>query len=70
MEALPTPTDSPLLLTMQEAQRRLGLSMYTLKCEVYAGRLRSIKIGKRRLIPVVALSEYIEDRLLETAEDA
>lgn len=68
-EALPTPNDSPLLLSMQEAHRWLGaMGMYTFKCEVYANRIRSIKVGKRRLIPVAALSEYVEDRLAETEE--
>ena len=50
---------------MDEAQKKLGISLYLLKCEAYSGRLRSVRIGSRRMIPVSALSEYIEMVLAE-----
>jgi hypothetical protein len=60
--------DEPLLLSMEEAQKRLGISLYLLKCETYSGRLRSARIRGRRMIPLCALNEYIELVLAEEDE--
>jgi excisionase family DNA binding protein len=52
--------DSPVLLFgVDEAARRLGISRTTLYGELAAGRVRSLKVGRRRVIPVDALAEYV-----------
>ncbi len=59
----------PLLLTMPEAAQRLGISFYLLKCETRSGRLGSLKIGSRRMIPITALDDYIKLCLAEEEQE-
>ena len=47
----------PELLAISEAARRLSISRTALYGELQAGRLRSVKVGRRRLIPADALAE-------------
>jgi excisionase family DNA binding protein len=56
-----------LLLSVDEARRSLGIGRTTLYAEMDAGRIRTIKVGARRMIPVSALNDFIEQRLLESA---
>ena len=48
-----------LLLDLDEAARRLSVSRRFLQGEIYAGRLKSCKAGRRRLIAVVELEKYV-----------
>ena len=59
--------DSPeaLAYTAEVAGQLLGLGRTTTYAELRSGRLRSFKVGKRRLVPAMALPEYIRDRLAE-----
>lgn len=50
------------LLSIKEAVEQTGLSHVTLYNEINAGRLKSLKVGRRRLIRPAALSEWIEQR--------
>lgn len=50
------------LLSIKEAVALTGLSHVTLYNEINAGRLKSLKVGRRRLIRPAALSEWIEQR--------
>jgi len=50
------------LLSIKEAVTLTGLSHVTLYNEINAGRLKSLKVGRRRLIRPAALSEWIEQR--------
>lgn len=53
------PADSPdRLLSVDEAAAALGVGRSLLYSEMGAGRLRSIRVGKRRLIPSRAVTEY------------
>jgi excisionase family DNA binding protein len=48
------------LLSVAEAREALGgVSRSTLYGEIQAGRLRSAKVGRRRLVPAAAIAEYI-----------
>ncbi|MFC4060963.1 helix-turn-helix domain-containing protein [Planomonospora corallina] len=47
------------LYRVPDAMRRLGLSRTVLYEPMRAGRLRSVKEGRTRLIPESALREYI-----------
>lgn len=58
-------TVTQLLLGVRESAEVLGISERMIKYELAGKRIRSLKVGSRRLIPVSALSQYIEDRMAE-----
>ena len=60
-------SDSPLAYNVEAAGAKLGLGRTTTYAEVASGRLRSFRVGKRRLVPAQALVEYIADRMAEEA---
>ncbi|MEU4571445.1 helix-turn-helix domain-containing protein [Nonomuraea sp. NPDC023979] len=55
-----------LVLTVDEAAQRLRVSRWTLYTLIHSKRLRTIKIGRRRLVPVDALTECLKT-LVEVA---
>ncbi|HEY9522265.1 MAG TPA: helix-turn-helix domain-containing protein [Thermopolyspora sp.] len=55
------------LLTTAEAAERLRIGRSTLYDLIRTHRLRTVKIGSRRLVPVAALAEVIELLSQETA---
>lgn len=61
-----THDSSVLVLTVEEAARRLDIGRTTMYALVSAGEVRSVQIGRLRRIPVEALREYV-DRLMEAA---
>ncbi len=52
-----------LTISMQEAADRLGINLFTLKKLVYQGEIPSIKLGARRLVPVVAIDRMIANAM-------
>jgi excisionase family DNA binding protein len=51
------------LLSIEEAAQHLGgIARSTVYREIGAGRLRTIKVGSRRLVPSSALVDFIEER--------
>jgi excisionase family DNA binding protein len=50
------------LLSVDEAAAMLGLGRSALYGEMGAGRLRSVKVGRRRLVPAASVATYIADR--------
>jgi excisionase family DNA binding protein len=50
------------LLSVDEAAAALALGRSLTYGEITAGRLRSVKVGRRRLIPARAIAEYISER--------
>ena len=63
----PEPTGQALY-RIPEAMRLLGLSRSVVYKLIRSGRLRSVKEGTTRLIPAVAIAEYIA--LLEAEAEA
>ncbi len=57
----PDPAGPDRLLSIAEASRALGIGRSALYNELAAGRLRSLKVGRRRLVPSGALAEYVRD---------
>jgi excisionase family DNA binding protein len=56
----PAPADGPdRLLSVEEASRALGVGRSTVYAELGAGRLRSVKVGRRRLVPSGAIGDRI-----------
>jgi excisionase family DNA binding protein len=47
------------LLAVAEAAARLGVGRTTVYELLSAGQIRSVKVGRRRLIPATALAEYV-----------
>ncbi|MGI5224045.1 helix-turn-helix domain-containing protein [Actinoallomurus sp. CA-142502] len=56
----------PAVLTVDEAAERLRVSRWTLYNLIRSNQLRTVKIGRRRLIPVSAITECLE-QLMEVA---
>jgi excisionase family DNA binding protein len=50
-----------LAFSPNEAAEALGISRAKLYEELASGRLRSLRAGKRRLIPIGALDEWLSD---------
>ncbi|MCL2090267.1 MAG: helix-turn-helix domain-containing protein [Micrococcales bacterium] len=55
-ESAPVP---PVLYRVEEAADALRLSRTGIYELIRSGRLRTVKVGSRRLVPVEALGEYV-----------
>ena len=53
--------DVVLAVNVQEAARRLGISPRTVATLVLRRELPSRKVGRRRIIPVVALESFVRN---------
>ena len=51
---------TPLLLRVGEAGQRLNIGRSVMYELIRSGRLRSVKVGRLRLIPTTALTEFVE----------
>ncbi|GLW25295.1 MULTISPECIES: helix-turn-helix domain-containing protein [Microbispora] len=49
-----------LVLTVDEAAERLRVSRWTLYTLIRSNQLKTIKIGRRRLVPVDSLAECVD----------
>lgn len=61
-EADAAPRAPDRLLSVDEAATMLGLGRSVIYGEIGAGRLRSVKVGRRRLLSAEAVRAYIADR--------
>ena len=59
----------PLLYTVEEAAQRLGISRTHTYNYVLSGELQSIKLGRSRRVPAIALRAFVQ-RLADEAESA
>lgn len=59
IEAAPVSGTPDRLLDVDSASAMLGIGRSRLYHEMGAGRLRSIKVGRRRLIPASAIDRFI-----------
>lgn len=55
-----TPAGPDRLLSIDEAADALGVGRTRLYAELQSGRLRSVKAGRRRLVPASAVGEFID----------
>ena len=53
----------PLLLTVEQAARHLGIGRSMAYRLVGEGAIKSIKVGRLRKVPVSSLVEYVEQGL-------
>ena len=56
-ERRPSELEPDRLLSIEQAARALGIGRTALYSEIGAGRIRSVKVGRRRLVPSSAISE-------------
>ena len=56
-------TVAPVVYRVDEAAEALRISRDTVYELIRSGRLRTIKVGTRRLVPLVALHEYVSGEL-------
>ena len=50
------------LLTVEEARKKLRISAWTFYRMVQQRQIVTIKIGRRRLVPVSAIQKFIQER--------
>lgn len=51
---------APLLITVEEAARRLAIGRTVAFELIASGRLRSVRVGRLRRVPVEAVAEFVE----------
>ncbi len=59
MSSNDTKRSKPLLLSIKQAVHDLGISRTALYELIAAGKIKSVKIGRRRLIPSQAIDDFI-----------
>lgn len=59
-ETKPTGREIERLLSVDQAARALGIGRTVLYSEIGAGRVRSVKLGRRRLVPSSAIAEVAD----------
>jgi excisionase family DNA binding protein len=57
-----TTAAAPLVYSIQDLPKLIGLGLSRVKLEIAAGRLRTIRSGRRRLVPAGALHEWVAER--------
>jgi excisionase family DNA binding protein len=53
------PEPAPIVLTIEEACKALRVSKWSVYQLIRSGKLKTIKIGSRRVVPVAALHELV-----------
>ena len=56
-----------LAVTVSEAARMTSLSRGTIRAYARAGKIKTVKIGRRRIVPVSALRDLVREGI-DTAE--
>jgi len=60
----------PIAVDIREAARRLSLSPRTVATLIARKELPSLNIGRRRIIPVTALDEFVRRGIVDVDEAA
>lgn len=60
----------PLLLDVRGAARQLSCSPRLVQALIYAGRLESVRLQRRRLIPAAALEQFVQELRADARESA
>jgi excisionase family DNA binding protein len=61
-EHRPSDREPDRLLSIEQAAQALGVGRTALYSEIGAGRIRSVKVGRRRLVPSSAIREVASGR--------
>ena len=60
----------PLLLSVDQASAKCGLSRTVFYSKLMRGEIVSIVVGRRRYVPRHALTDYIDRLIAEQSEEA
>lgn len=52
--------EAPLLLTAEDAARRIGCGRTMIYSLIASGDIETVKIGRLRRVPAAAVAEYVE----------
>ena len=63
METIESPKPSPLAVSPRRAAQYLDVGHDAIYTLLNQGRIRSVKLGRRRLIPVVELERFLADEM-------
>ncbi len=63
METIESPKLSPLAVSPRRAAQYLDVGHDAIYTLLNQGRIRSVKLGRRRLIPVVELERFLADEM-------
>lgn len=69
MDASPAPVPARHLYRIPEAMSLLSMSRSAIYEEIRAGRLRTVKRGRTRLVPAQAITEYVQLLITESKEE-
>jgi excisionase family DNA binding protein len=61
-KASSTPNVEPRLLSIKDAARVLGVGVSSVWLLIADGKLKAIRVGRRRLVPVEAIDAFIRTR--------
>jgi excisionase family DNA binding protein len=56
--------NTPMAMSPRDAARAIGISRSTLYRLIKQGRIRTVKLGRRTLVPTSALAELISEEVL------
>jgi excisionase family DNA binding protein len=69
MEALVMTTEVRLAVTIAEAARMTSLSRGTIRGYARTGQLKTVKIGRRRIVPISALESLVRLGVVDTSSE-
>jgi excisionase family DNA binding protein len=64
METIAAPTHTPLAVSPRKAAQYLDVGHDAIYTLLNQGRIKSVKLGRRRLIPVVELERFLTDEMV------
>lgn len=64
METIDTTTHAPLAVSPRKAAQYLDVGHDAIYTLLNQGRIKSVKLGRRRLIPVVELERFLTDEMV------
>ena len=56
--------NTPMAMSPRDAARAIGISRSSLYRQIKQGRIRTVKLGRRTLVPTSALAELIGEEVL------
>jgi len=64
MDTIDAPTHTPLAVSPRKAAQYLDVGHDAIYTLLNQGRIKSVKLGRRRLIPVVELERFLADEMV------